>query len=450
MISRNFSLNITLRVLLIVVLSILLGYLLVKNQSFRYIFLCSLTIVFLTISLIAYLNTTNRKILHFFDSVRNDDSSLAFTVDEKDKTLLEIYKGMDRVNQEIQKLKIENMQHEQYFRILLEHVATGIITYDSKGFIMHANSSARKLLSTDVLTHLKQIERIDQKLFEAINLIKPSERRLIPIVTEQGAIQLSLKATSFRTKESDLVILSIQDIKNELDEKELESWMKLIRVLMHEIMNSITPITSLSESLFNIFSREGHQVLPQQITEKAVTTTLQGLNVIKEQGKGLMSFVESYRRLTRIPEPEKKVFKVSDLFDRVQILYNSLENHEKIGFSVLIKNPELELFADQNMISQVLINLLKNAVEANENNPDGKIILLARSENSQHPEICVSDNGPGIPEENLDEIFVPFFTTRQNGSGIGLSISRQIMRVHGGNLKVRSVPGKETVFCMSF
>lgn len=450
MISKNFSLNVILRVSLIVILSILCGYLLVKNQSYRYLLLCSLTIIFLTISLISYLNTTNRKILYFFESIRNDDSSLSFTVDEKNKTLLEIYKSMNRVNQEIQQLKIENMQQEQYFRILLEHLATGIITYNSKGFIMHANSSAKKLLSIDVLTHLQQIDRIDQKLYQAISIIKPSERRLIPIATEQGTIQLSLKATSFRIKENDLVILSIQDIKNELDEKELESWMRLIRVLMHEIMNSITPITSLSESLFSIFNKNGHPVLPQQVTENAINTTLQGLNVIKEQGKGLMSFVDSYRKLTRIPEPEKKLFKVADMISRVLILYNSLEKNKGIDLSVSLNNPDLEIFADQNLISQVLINLVKNAQEANENNREGRIRISANVDINDHPEICVTDNGPGISEENLDEIFVPFFTTRQNGSGIGLSISKQIMRMHGGNLKVRSVPGKETVFCMSF
>ena len=450
MIAKNFSLNIILRVSLIVVLSILLGYLLVRYQSFRYLLLCSLTIMFLTISLISYLNTTNRKILYFFESIRNDDSSLSFTVDEKNKTLLEIYKSMNRVNEEIQQLKIANMQQEQYFRILLEHLATGIITYNSKGFIMHANSSAKTLLSVDVLTHLQQIERVDPKLYQIINSIKPSERRLIPIATEQGTIQLSLKAASFRTKETDLVILSIQDIKNELDEKELESWMRLIRVLMHEIMNSITPITSLSESLFSIFNKNGHPVLPQQVTEKAINTTLQGLNVIKEQGKGLMSFVDSYRKLTRIPEPDKKLFKVADMINRILILYNSLEKNNGIDLSVSLNNPDLEIFADQNLISQVLINLVKNAQEANENNREGRIRISANVDINNHPEICVTDNGPGISEENLDEIFVPFFTTRQKGSGIGLSISKQIMRVHGGNLKVRSVPGKETVFCMSF
>jgi two-component system nitrogen regulation sensor histidine kinase NtrY len=315
---------------------------------------------------------------------------------------------------------------------------------------LHSNSTAKRLLETDVFTHIKQLERIDKKLYQTLSSIKPSERRLVPINTERGEIQLSLKATSFRTNDNEVVILSVQDIKNELDEKEVESWMKLIRVLMHEIMNSITPITSLSESLSNIYSDKGKPVSPEKVTSKTISATLQGLNVIKDQGRGLLSFVESYRKLTRIPEPDKQLFRVADLMNRLLVLYNSTGKDNKIKLSFSLKDPDLEIFADQNLVSQVLINLIKNALESNENNPGAKVMIMAGTDNDLRPEICVIDNGPGIPEENIDEIFVPFFTTRQNGSGIGLSISRQIMRMHGGNLKVRSVPGKETIFCISF
>jgi nitrogen fixation/metabolism regulation signal transduction histidine kinase len=450
MISKNLYINLLIRVLSIVILSILLGYLIAADKSLRISLICFLAITILTINLLSFLNGTNKKIRYFFDSVRNDDSNLFFPVQEKNTTVKEIYKGMNRVNQQIQKLKIENRNQEQYFRILIEHLATGIITFDKKGFILHSNSSARKLLETDVLTHIQQIERIDKKLYQAINSIKPSERRLVPLVTERGEIQLSLKATSFRTNKSELTILSIQDIKNELDEKEVESWMKLIRILMHEIMNSITPITSLSESLSNIYSSEGQPVLPDQLTTKTIATTLKGLNVIKDQGKGLMSFVESYRKMTKIPDPEKQLFKVAELFNRLEILYDSQVKKDKFELSFSVKDPDLEIFADQNLISQVLINLIGNAHEAIENIPEGKILISAGTDHELHPEICVFDNGHGIPEKNLDEIFIPFFTTRQNGSGIGLSVSRQIMKMHGGNLKVRSVPGKETIFCLSF
>ncbi len=450
MFSKNLYINILLRVLLIVAFSVLLGYFIIIDNSLRFTIICILIIVALTINLVSFLNSTNKKIRFFFDSVRNDDSNLSFPVETRNPAMMELYHSMNRVNKQIQHLKIENREQEQYFRTLLEHLAAGIITFNEKGFILHSNSAARKLLSMDVLTHLQQIEGKDRKLYETIKDIKPYERKLIGFSSESGEIQLSLKSTAIKTHENELVILSIQDIKNELDEKEIESWMKLIRVLMHEIMNSITPITSLSETLSNIYSKNGQTIRPEQVDGKTIATTLQGLNVIKDQGKGLMSFVESYRKLTRVPEPEKKMFKVSELIGRVKVLYDSLEKSDKIRFSVSVFNPDLEFFADQNLISQVMINLLKNAVEANENNDKAKIVIAANEGHNGHHEICVIDYGPGIPAENLDEIFVPFFTTRENGSGIGLSISRQIMRVHGGNLKVRSVPGKETVFCLSF
>ena len=450
MINKNLNLNITIRVLLIVAFSILLGYLVFVSQSIRVILLCSLIIGILTVSLIKYLNTTNRNIRYFFESVKNDDSTLSFGLDEKNESLKEIYKSINEVNQQIQKLKIENRSQEQYFKILIEHLAAGIITYNKKGHVLNVNTSAKKLLSTDVLTHLQQIERIDQRLYQVLRDIKPSERRLYALSTERGDVQLSLKATSFTTNDSELIILSIQDINSELDEKELESWMKLIRVLMHEIMNSITPITSLSESLFNIFSTNGNPVLPENVNEKTIATTIQGLNVIKEQGKGLMAFVESYRKLTRVPAPEKKIFKVADLMSRVQVIYDSLEKNAAVDLDISLEDPDIELYADQNLISQVLINLLKNALDANENNPFAKIRIIVNTDKNLHPQICVTDNGPGIRKEDLSEIFVPFFTTRENGSGIGLSLSKRIMRIHGGNLKVRSVPGKETEFCLSF
>jgi two-component system, NtrC family, nitrogen regulation sensor histidine kinase NtrY len=450
MFSRNLYFNIIVRVLTIVVLSALLGYFLIVYPSLRISVICGLALSLVTINLISYLNSTNKKIRFFFDSVRNDDSNLSFPVESGNPALNQLYQSMNRVNGQIQHLKIENRKQEQYFRTLLEHLAAGIITYDDKGFILHANSSAKKLLSMDVLTHLQQIERKDFKLFETINSMKPYERKLVAINSEVGEIQLSLKSTSLKTNESELVILSIQDIKNELDEKEIESWMKLIRVLMHEIMNSITPITSLSESLSNIYSSGGKPIVPEEVNDKTIAITLQGLNVIKEQGKGLMSFVESYRKLTRVPEPDKKLFPASDLLNRVRILYNSLDKSDKINLTVSLTDQRLEIFADQNLVSQVLINLLKNALEANENNNEGKIRIAASVGADNRPEICVIDNGPGIPPENIDEVFVPFFTTRENGSGIGLSVSRQIMKAHGGNLKVRSAPGRETVFCLSF
>lgn len=450
MISKNLYINLVIRVIFIIVLSLFTGWAVASGKSLRLIILCILVLTISAVNIIAYLNSVNRKIRYFFDSVRNDDSNLSFPVVEKNLTVREIYRSMNNVNRQIQDLKIENRNQEQYFKTLIGHLAIGIITFDRKGFVVHSNASARNLIGAEVLTHLSQIERIDRILYQAISNLKPSERRLVPLRTERGEIQLSLKAAGFSSRDDELMIVSVQDIKNELDEKELESWMKLIRILMHEIMNSITPITSLSESLTGIYTLEGEPVTPDRITTDTISTTIKGLNVIKDQGKGLLAFVESYRQLTRIPEPQKHSFLVSQLFERLGVLFNSMMKSDNISLEFSIADPCLEINADQNLISQVLINLLKNAFEANDGAVNGKIIISASLNQDARPEICVTDNGPGIPPENIDKIFVPFFTTRENGSGIGLSVSRQIMRMHGGSLKVRSVPGKETTFCLCF
>jgi len=450
MISRNLYFQILIRVLLIVFPALAAGWMIASGQLVIFVYLCIFIIIIVVVNLVTYLNSTNRKISYFLDSVQSEDSTLSFPVNISDKPIREIYQGINKVNKQIQQLKIESRQQEQYFQTLLEHVGTGIVTFNTKGLVHHANSAAKKMLGVNILTHLNQLEKVDRNLFQTIRNIKPFDQKLVSILSESGSIQLSIKATAFKTKDDELILLAVQDIRNELDEKELESWMKLIRVLMHEIMNSIAPITSLSESLCQFFMIDGRPALPEEVTESTIQNTLRGLSVIKEQGNGLMLFVESYRKLTRLPKPDKKIFRVEELISRIKVLYTSLENSEIIKLTVSVNPQEMELFADENLISQVLINLTKNALQANEKNPEGKIQVIAGINSEHRCEIRVVDNGPGIPDEILEQIFVPFFTTRENGSGIGLSLSRQIMRLHGGTLQVRSVQGKETVFSLIF
>jgi nitrogen fixation/metabolism regulation signal transduction histidine kinase len=450
MLSNKLYINIVIRVLLIALLSILLGFFVFRMSSVRLSILCSLAIIIVTVNLILFLNKTNRNIRFFFDSVKNDDSNLSFSLDNKSGNLMELHRSMNNVNLQIQNLKIENRQQEQFFRKILELLGTAIITYDSKGFIHHANSAAKRLLSVETLTHISQIERLDRKLYTVVKNIEEDEKQLVPFSTKHGEINLLLKSTSSGSDMEKLTILSVQDIKTELDEKELDAWMKLIRVLMHEIMNSITPITSLSESLQKIYRKEAHTVTPGEISSSNIDITLRGLEAIREQGKGLMHFVESFRRLTSIPKPEMRQFSIMQLFNRVEVLIEPLEKSPGISVEFNRQLPDIKIYADENLVSQVLINLIKNAVEANENNPKASIRISAGISDDKSPEICVSDNGPGIREDNIENIFVPFFTTREKGSGIGLSLSRQIMGLHGGSLTVRSVPGRETIFCMKF
>ena len=447
--SNNLKFKIILYILVIIAISMVTSgaFFILKNWMLG--IACILLLIIISAETIHLLNSTNRKLVGYFDALRNDDYTIHFSESTKDSTSNELHKQLNQLNRRIQKTRIENQQREQYFQTLLEHVATGIVTFNSKGFVLHANSAARKMFAVEVLTHINQLERINRNLYQAVQIIKPFEQKLVSMPTERGTIELSIKATSFKIKNDELILLSIQDIRNELDEKELDSWMKLIRVLMHEIMNSIAPITSLSESLTRFFTIDGRPALPEEVDEKTIQTTIRGLNVIKEQGNGLMLFVESYRKLTRLLKPDRTIFKVTDLVDRIKVLYFSLENIDKVKLTVTVNPPEIELFADENLISQVLLNLLKNAVEAISNQAEGRIHIVV-GYIANRIEICVADNGPGIPPDIMEQIFVPFFTTRENGSGIGLSLSRQIMRLHGGSLHVRSVPGKETVFSLIF
>lgn len=442
MISKNLYFNIVIRVIAIVLSSIGIALAILKGYSSVIPAVLLLSIIIFSANLIWYINSTNRKLNFFFEAIKNNDSTLQFPPDSSSRTLRELTVKFNEVNKQIQRLKIDNQQKEQYFQTLLENVATGIITYNSQGFILHANKTAKKMLSVDVLTHIKQLERVDNKLYQTIQRIQPNEHKLVSLLNETGVIELSLNATPFKKNNDELIILSIQDIKNELDARELDSWLKLIRVLMHEIMNSIAPITSLSESLSKHIAKEN-----DCNSEKSYEVVSKGLEVIKTQSFGLMQFVESYRKLTRLPKPEKKLFGVNNLFSQIKLLFDS-DCNGKSCIEIKVLPDNLEIFADEAQISQILINLVKNAIQANENNPNTRILLVAKKMNNR-VEIEVADNGPGIPKDILEEIFVPFFTTRENGSGIGLSISKQIVRLHGGNIKVKSIPNQETVFSIT-
>jgi two-component system, NtrC family, nitrogen regulation sensor histidine kinase NtrY len=448
-ISRNLYINIALRVTAIMVFAILSALTIAYSEPLILSVCGALIVVIITLNLIKYLNSTNRKISYFLESVENEDSALSFPATVSNRTIKDLGNSLDRINNQIKKLRIESRQQEQYFQALMEHVATGILTFNSSGFIIHANSAAKKMLAVDVLTHIKQLERVNRKVFQTIENIKPFEQHLVSFVTEKGTVQLLLKASSFKSGDEELVILSIQDIRDEMDEKELDSWIRLIRVMMHEIINSIAPITSLSESLGKLYSEDGKPVVPEKIDRDIILKTVQGLGVIRSQGNGLLSFIESYRKLTRLPKPEKKIIRADDLLSRLAVLYQSFESKNKAELVVSCTPENMELYADEGLISLCLINLVKNAMQANEESQGGRISVKACVHNGR-PEISVTDNGQGIPAELLDEIFVPFFTTREDGSGIGLSISRQIMRLHGGSLRVKSTPKKETVFTMGF
>jgi nitrogen fixation/metabolism regulation signal transduction histidine kinase len=450
MISRNFYLQIVVRVLVMAILALLLAWIIFGTAANLLALVPLAGLVAMVINTVHYLNRVNRRIFFFFDAIRNEDSSLSFPEEGLGKIEKELSRSLLEVNRHIQRIYEANQKQEQYFQALIGHAATGMFTFNAKGFILHSNHQARALLGLEPFTHLSQLEAIDQRLYRVVQEIRPDQQQLTALQREEGAVQLLMKASAFHSGGEELMLLSVQDIRHELDEKEIDSWRKLIQVMRHEIMNSVTPITSLSEGLRGYFLEGGRVKSPAQIDEKTISTTLGGLELIHEQALGLLRFVESYRQLTRMPEPEKRSFYVRKLMDNIRILAQSYPNAEKTELVCETEPEDLELLADEKQISQVMVNLVRNAFQATEQVESPRVRISAGLDKSGHPRIIISDNGPGIPDDILDKIFIPFFTTKEKGSGIGLSLSRQIMQMHGGSLKVTSLPGASTSVVLLF
>lgn len=426
--------------------ALLMGWLFFANERLIFGILMAAIFVFQAIELIQFFNRTNREIAFFFDAIRNDDSTLHFPENKGNKSLRELNASLNKVNELIKKIKFELLEQEHYYKTILEHVSIGIITFNENGNIFLANTAARTLLNHEHLTHIMQISQVNRKLFSVISELQPGDRKLVSFNGKAGVVQLSLKSTQFKTARQNLQLVAIQDIKSEMETKELESWIKLIRVLTHEIMNSVAPIISLSQTISGYFKNpEG--ILPD---EKIIGNTIKGLEVINERGAGLISFVENYRKLTRLPQPDKKQVKIGQLFEKTITLITNESANEHVKITWKTNPPDLEIVADKEQISQVLINLIKNSLEALKNSGDGEIELGGGINSNGRIQLTVSDNGPGISQDLMDKVFIPFFTTKESGSGIGLSLSQQIMMLHGGRLKLVSVPGKQTMAVLEF
>lgn len=416
--------------------------------SKMYIFILLPTVVILWISykLLSSYQKINQKITYFFNAVENEDSTLYYPEKVTNGAVKELNKSLNKVNRLIQETKLKSKEHEKYFAALLEQVATGVVVINKTGHILQANSTAKKLLNYNTLTHIVQLKRVDKNLYQAFSILREGSRQLVKVDAQDGTKQLSLQATKFKSGKGEFSLVSIQDIHSEMDATEVESWLKLIRVLTHEIMNSITPITSLSETLMDYYT--GEQQKP--IDDQTIANTVKGLEVIKERGIGLIRFVESYRKLTKLSPPILKTIVLQDFVEHLLVLLENEPYFEKIAFHREISPTLLSITADESQISQVLINLIKNAMQAVQTTANPTISIEAKINDEQRCEISVSDNGVGIAPELLEQIFVPFFTTKEDGSGIGLSLSRQIMRNHGGTIKVYSVPEKGSRFTLVF
>lgn len=401
-------------------------------------------IIGLTGLIFYFINTTNRKLTYFFSALENDDYTIRFVENEGMQSERLLNHILNRIKSIIQNTRIEIQQKERYYELILNSISSGVIALDDNGFVLQLNRFALKLIDLEVFTHVSQLRKVSPVLVEAFKEIRPGENRRGTYTNERGSIQLLITASGITVNGKHTRLLVINDIENEMDEKEIDSWIRLIRVLAHEIMNSIAPITSLSDTLLEIHKTNPAAHTPETIRQN----TINGLQVISETGKGLVSFVESYRKFTRIPQPEKEIIELNEFIQRMIILCSMEPNFSAITIQTQLTPENIRVYADPNLLGQVMLNLMKNAIQALQNRENPILRVVAEQLPTGNIRLQVIDNGPGIPSDMINEIFVPFFTTKNEGTGIGLSIARQIMRAHGGNLKVSSIPDKETVFTL--
>lgn len=407
--------------------------------AYPYMALLVLMLIFwLSYRLIHYLNTTNRLLSQFFLSVKNEDSALSFPKNISGKSFDDLRSGMQEVNLIIRDLRLKAQKKEMISDAIIEYAAVGLLSFNENGVVECINHRGRELLGIHNLYNIKALKKNDTDLFDLFEIMKAGDTRVYHLQGNGASKYLLISCTTLKQEGKELKLLSFTDIKNEMDAQELESWQKLINVLTHEIMNSVSPLTCLSEKLESNYQQiETGTVL----TESVLTKTRNGLQVIKEQGQGLMYFVEAYRELSRIPKPNPQAISVSHLFMHLQDLLHMYSN-DQMQYHFSISTKDLQFYADEALVKQVLINLVKNARQAIHSN--GEIHLKAEEKQNGNVEISITDTGCGISGEDMKNVFIPFFTTKEEGSGIGLSLARQIMRLHHGHISVESEEGKGT------
>jgi nitrogen fixation/metabolism regulation signal transduction histidine kinase len=446
---KRFYLNCIIRVFLLSATICLLAYLFFKTDFIAAgIFVCLLA-AYQIFSLIRYVTKTNRDLSRLLDSIKYADFSQSFTNNLKGSGFEELHGAFSGVIKEFQRAKIEKEEHFRFLQTIVDHVGLGLIAFNSEGEVELINNAAKKLLKIPRLGNIRDLESVSPILVQKLFELSPGGNDLVKLQQDDDLLQLSIYATGFVLRKQQLMLVAMQNIQSELEEKEMMSWQNLIRVLTHEIMNSITPIASLASTAFGLLKDNQDCEVPETVNEVMVDVR-DAVNTIEKRSKGLLTFIENYRELTRIPKPDFKIVPVRDLFERVEHLMKDQIELKSIDFSMKIDPKSLEITADPGLIEQVLINLCKNALEAVDGISDPKIKVKAVTDGRGNPVIKVADNGKGITAEVAEKIFIPFFTTKQQGSGIGLSLSRQIMRQHKGTLGVSSTPNEKTVFKLRF
>jgi nitrogen fixation/metabolism regulation signal transduction histidine kinase len=450
MIFRSFEIGIFIRI------SLLFGSLTaaaycVLNTPVTYFIVVSIAVLFQLSELIRYITKTNTELAQFVLAVRYRDFSQHFNERDAPVSVKQLRRAFNEINSTFKKLSNEKEAQYQYLQTILELVDTGIVSFNSEGDVEWMNESLKKLIQVPYLKNIHSLARRDAHLHEAITQLKIGESKLTTLQIGKTSTQVLMSATALRVDGKMSTLIAFQNVNIAVEETETQAWQKLLRVMTHEIMNSVAPIASLADTLKKRLQTEatdqaGNPVADPDLLEDVTL----GVDVIRNRSEGLLKFAETYRNLSKIANPELSKIHVRDLFEGIYQLMQFGLAQKDIELDIVLKDPYLTLEADPHLIEQVLINLVLNAAEAVKENAEPHIQLSAFSNDNDRITIEVADNGSGIPPEIAANIFVPFFTTKKNGSGIGLSLSKQIMQLHKGSIHVQSTEGQGSVFRLQF
>jgi nitrogen fixation/metabolism regulation signal transduction histidine kinase len=443
---RNFRFQIIIRVVGICLTMIALAWSLYETEFLMTPLVFGLLTLFQLIALIYYSEWILRELKLFFNAFIDSDYTRRFEDSGKGRAFDDMEKTLNQIIVDFKKIRIEKEAHYQYLLQINKHVNVGLICFTEDGHIDLMNSAACELLNRPVLHQMKMIKNFDVAFFEKIIALKSGEKMLFKSDFYSNPMDLAVVANKFILGDKKYTLLSLQNIHSELEAQEMESWQKLIRVLTHEIMNSVTPVVSLTTAVKKIMEDEhGSRLKINQLEIDQGEDIYKSISAIEKRGEGLLNFVNAYRDYSKIPEPKLETLDLIVVVNDVLEVLKTDLNGSTVNFRT--DSEKLALDIDRGLIEQVLINLIKNAAEALTETPNPSISINLNSSNGII--ISIADNGPGIPKAMQEEIFVPFFTTKPNGNGIGLSLSKQIMKAHGGDLKLIS-SNQGTRFEISF
>lgn len=446
---KRFDFGLLFRVILLFLTLCGAAWLLIKEESFV---LFAVLILLAIIEVISFYNLNKKsqsEMEQFVESVHYRDFSRYFDEKHAPVDLQPMRKGFNEINSTFKLISREKETQYQYLQKILELVDTGIISYEvNSGELAWMNESLKKMLGVPYLKAIQSLSKRDAKLFEEIKSIKPGESRVVDLHSDLHTVSKTLlSATAFQTDGKIYKLIAFQNVNEALDENESKAWQKLLSVMTHEIMNSVAPISSLADTLKNRLQEATAGIEKRSGTIEDMEV---GIDTIKRRSEGLMKFAEVYRNLNKITSLNVKKIYVRNLFENLNRLMQPTLEQKKINLEIVLKDPDLAIDADANLIEQVLINLVVNAIDAVKDKEQPRIVLSAYYAINNKPVIKVADNGMGISDEVLDKIFVPFFSTKKNGSGIGLSLCKQIMMLHKGNIQVQSIVNEGTALYLSF